>query len=224
MRLHERPCPSCGAPAGSTLACLACGVLLDEPEGSQHFARVGVSPLEALDGDLLEARHLALSRRLHPDHQPPGDADAQLKAVQHIALLNEAYEVLRDEQARHEYLLELFHPGSLEKHKQLDPEFLMEAMEVDEELEQAREDGCADTVARIADMARAAIDERMAGVTEVCRETMERIAKADTEDPSDVTGVPRQLAAHWDTEEIATLLHQARVYRRILRDTQGARR
>ncbi len=226
-RIHEQACSSCAAPTGSTLACLGCGALLDESADSHHYARLGLSPLQVVDEDTLEAAYLKLSRRLHPDHQPAGDADAQRRAIRNSALLNEAYETLRDEQTRHEYLLELFHPGSLDKHKTLDPEFLMEAMEVDEELEQARIDGCADTVGRIAGMARAAIAERMAGVTFACRDTMERIANAHAGDddalPADIGGVPRPLAARWNTEEIATLLHQARVYRRILRDTQQAR-
>lgn len=234
--LHARACPHCGATAGSTLACFACGKLLEESADAHHFARLGVTPLEALDEDKLEANYLRLSRLLHPDFQGSSDAATQALAVSHSATLNHAYRTLRDEQARHEYLLELLEPGALEKHKQLDPAFLMEAMEVNEELEQAHEDGCADTVNRIASMARDEIDERMQNVAAACSATFERIAAdeghaphADPEAAADTSptprhgdelaGAPRPISAHWDSEEIATLLHQARVYRRILRDT-----
>jgi len=237
--LHARACPYCGEPSGSTLACLACGKLLEETEGDNHFARLGVTPLEALDEDKLEAHYLRLSRLLHPDFQGASDDATRALALSHSATLNHAYRTLRDEQARHEYLLELLHPGALEKHKQLDPEFLMEAMEVNEELEQAHEDGCADTVNRIAAMARHQIDERMQNVAAACSATFERIAAAEghvpaadaeaaadtsatPRDPGERSGAPRSVTAHWDTEEIATLLHQARVYRRILRDTHNA--
>ena len=211
-------CPSCGAAPGSTLACLACGAVLEEPEDASHFARLGLVPDAAFDADAAELTYLRLSRLLHPDHQADASPEVQERALRNIALLNEAWTVLNDDQERVEYLLEHHDPGALERHKKLSPAFLMEAMEISEELEEAHDTGCQDTIHRIAKLAQEGIDERMHGVASACSDTMERIAhEGHVHEDARPT---RLLPPHdWNTEQIAVLLHQARVYRRILRDT-----
>ncbi|MBM3984983.1 MAG: hypothetical protein FJ296_04725, partial [Planctomycetes bacterium] len=80
-------CPRCGAAPGSTLACRACGVLLDEPAGATHFARLGLP--EGPDPDLAAAErsYLSLSRALHPDfHGGAGEAAVE-RANRATALL-----------------------------------------------------------------------------------------------------------------------------------------
>lgn len=199
--------------------CLVCGSVLDEPAHANHFTRLGIDPLVPFDAADAEARYIRLSRALHPDHHGGTDADSQFAAVELSAKLNEAYTTLLDEQRRHEYLLSLLDPDALEKHKTLAPDFLMEAMELSEELEDARTRGCRATIERIASLAKDEIDERMKNVTMACRHTMERIA-AQQAHGNGAGGVPSRPLTLWNTDKIATLLHQARVYRRILRDTQ----
>ena len=199
--------------------CLVCRAVIEEPEHANHFTRLGIDPLSPFDAEDTEARYIRLSRALHPDHQTVGDGDAQLAAVQRSAMLNEAYSTVLDEQHRHEYLLSLLDPDALEKNKTLAPDFLMEAMELSEELEDARTRGCRATIERIASLAKNEIDERMQNVTLACRHTMERIAAQQPHGKGE-EGVPSRPLTLWNTEKIATLLHQARVYRRILRDTQ----
>lgn len=211
------PCPACGAPPGSTLACRACGEVLDEPTGADHFARLGLDPELPFDPELAERHYLQLSRLLHPDFQADEDDEAMFRAVSHSALLNQAWRVLNDDQQRAEYLLEMHHPGALERHKTLSPEFLMEAMELSEELEDGRKRGCSDTISRITRETRRALESRMTGVTQACMATIERIAHE--QDPPGVAERDRLAHPHeWNAKRIATLLHQARVYRRILRD------
>jgi Fe-S protein assembly co-chaperone HscB len=211
------PCPACGEPPVSSLACLACGEVTEEPAGSDHFTRLGLAHDELFDVASAEANYLKLSRALHPDFKAGADDDAMFRAVSHSALLNEAWAVLNDEQQRAEYLLELHHPGALEQHKSLSQEFLMEVMEISEELEDAKDEGCADTIRTIASSTREALRSRMNGVAHVCGATIDRIAHEA--DPPDVPERERRLHPHeWNSERVATLLHQARVYRRILRD------
>jgi len=215
------PCPGCGGTPGSTLACLACGRILEEPRDADHYARLGVPAVEPIDLADAEARYLRLSRLLHPDFQSSEDERTRRLALSHSATLNQAWRVLSNDQARAEYLLELRHPGALERQKTLSPEFLMEAMEVSEELEDAHATGCTETVDRIASLARGEIDERMDRVSQECAATIRRIAEEAHHPPGRPHG--EDVDHDWDAEMLATLLHQARVYRRILRDAEKTR-
>jgi len=212
-------CPECGEAPGSSLACLACGAVLDEGPDADHFTRLGLDPLVPYDHDAAELAYLKLSRALHPDFHGADDDAVKERALRNSALLNEAWRTLEDDQHRAEYLLELHDPGVLDRHKKLSPQFLMEAMEVSEELDDARTSGCQETVRRIAETARKEIDERMKGVARECSATIKRIAR---DEPGRRESRPAKLLSphDWNTEQIAVLLHQARVYRRILKDTE----
>jgi molecular chaperone HscB len=194
--VQARACPGCGAPAKSTLACLACGCVLAEPADSDHFARLGVPAAIDVDPDLLETQYLRLSRALHPDFHGAADEPAREHANRNSALLNEAYRVLTDAHERAEYLLERIEPGALERWKTLPPNFLMQAMELSEAVEDARA-ADAGGLSALADRLR-----------------------------DDVAARARELAdpASWaapDTRRLATLLHEQRTLRRILRDAEG---
>jgi Fe-S protein assembly co-chaperone HscB len=216
------PCPGCGADPGSSLACLACGRILADGDTADHFRRLGLDSLHVFEAASAEVNYLKLSRLLHPDFQAAADEETRAAALRNSALLNESWKVLNDEQLRSEYLLELHDPGVLERHKTLSPEFLMEAMEVSEKLDDARAIGCQDTLRRIASSARSEIEERMKDVATACTTTIQRIAR---EDRGAAEGRPAKLLSphEWNTEQIAVLLHQARVYRRILRDTERSK-
>jgi molecular chaperone HscB len=185
-------CPRCGAAPGSTLACRACGALLDEPAGATHFARLGLP--EGPDPDLAAAErsYLALSRALHPAVHGGAGAAAVERANRATAQLNEAWSVLSNPAERLEYLLELRAPGALDAAKRLPSAFLAEAMELSEEAEAAatRPAEAAALSARV----RAEVDTRLQAVL-------------------------RPLA--WqppDPRALATTLHELRVLRRVLRD------
>ena len=189
------PCPECGESPGSSLACLACGALLEERGDADHFRRLGIAPAATVDPDAIEMRYLKLSRLLHPDFQTGKPADVQNRAVSGSARLNEAYHTLLDDQQRLEYLLALLDADALERNKTLAPAFLMESMESSEEIEEARGEGDNATLQRLADAMNGAIDTRLARATE------------------QLTGDP-------DCNAVATLLHETRVFRRMLRDTR----
>jgi curved DNA-binding protein CbpA len=185
-------CPHCGAAPGSTLACRACGALLDEPAGATHFARLGLPEGPGLDLAAAERSYLSLSRALHPDfHGGAGEAAVE-RANRATALLNEAWSVLSRPAERLEYLLDLRAPGALEAAKQLPAAFLASAMELSEEAEAAvkRPAQAAALAARV----RAEVDTRLAAVLR-----------------------PGAWQAP-DARALATTLHELRVLRRVLRD------
>jgi molecular chaperone HscB len=185
-------CPRCGAALQSTLACLACGALLDEPAGATLFQRLGLPASADLDAAAAERTYLRLSRALHPDFHGGADEAATDRANAATAALNEAWSVLSDPASRAEYLLELLEPGVLERSKQLSPAFLGRAMELSEEAEAAARDPVA--AARLRARVAAEADARLAAV----------LAPAAWEAP--------------DTRRLATALHELRVLRRVLRD------
>lgn len=110
-----------------------------EAAESDHFAVFGLP--RGFDVDLgdLEGRYRRLQRSVHPDrHAAAGESQRRI-AVQRAALINEAYATLRSPLERARYLLELHHVGvDTEGNAAMSPEFLMEQMELREEMENVR--------------------------------------------------------------------------------------
>ena len=109
---------------------------------SNHFELFGLPQSFDLDRGRLDARYRELQRKVHPDRfASAGDLERRI-SVQQAARLNEAYQVLKDPLRRGRYLLEL---RGLVLDDQLqslrDTGFLMEQMELREELEVVAEAG-----------------------------------------------------------------------------------
>lgn len=139
MTAPSVPCWSCGgAVEADGLFCAACGTL-QPPAPSSLFARMGVQPQFEVDGALLERRYFDRQRKLHPDRFTARPAKEREFSLQHSANLNEAYQTLRTPVRRAEYLLALHgRPmrGSREETVD-DPEILLRALEMREELQDA---------------------------------------------------------------------------------------
>jgi molecular chaperone HscB len=189
-------CPRCGAASSSSLACLACGRVLQEASGASHYTRLGIAPRPDIDPGALETTYLRISRVLHPDFHGGSDDALRELALRNSALLNEAFSVLNDPQLRAEYLLGLHDAEALERCKQLDPAFLIESMELSEAIEEAGTRADRAALARHGEHVRAEIEVRAAAVADL----------AAWNEP--------------DTKRLATSLHELRVLRRILRDLE----
>ncbi len=87
-----------------------------------------------LDPSLLSARFFQLSRETHPDYFVSAGADAQAEALDKSALLNKAWVTFRNPDETIKYVLQL--KGLLEEEEKytLPPDFLMEVMEINEQL------------------------------------------------------------------------------------------
>jgi len=106
---------------------------------ADSFERLGLPRRFAVDPGELERNYLARSREVHPDFDT-GDEDA-------AAALNEAYSTLREPFRRAEHLLHLSGGPSASEDKALPPAFLMEMLDLREEIESAR--GSPERVSRI---------------------------------------------------------------------------
>ncbi|UPR31092.1 co-chaperone HscB [Vibrio crassostreae] len=101
-----------------------------------HFELFGLPLQFQLDGSLLSSQFRDLQRQFHPDKFTTASERDRLLAVQKAAQINDAYQVLKNPISRAEYLL-VQHGEDIRGEQQTlqDPMFLMEQMELREELE-----------------------------------------------------------------------------------------
>ncbi|KAL4977782.1 HSCB C-terminal oligomerization domain-containing protein [Aspergillus desertorum] len=97
-----------------------------------------------IDLPSLRREFFSLQNTLHPDKYPPGPTKAAAESLS--AVINEAYRTLSDPLLRAQYLLREFHgidvtaeDGSGAGAQPLDPELLMEVMDVQEAIEEVGE-------------------------------------------------------------------------------------
>jgi molecular chaperone HscB len=141
-------CWSCEREGGGGPLCAACGAPLPPDEGADHFAVLGLPRQYAIDLAAAEASYKRLSRQLHPDRFATADPRARRASLAHTVRLNQAWRTLRDPVRRAEYLLELAgvdvaaddrKPGNGGARKiAAPPAFLLEILELHDELEGAR--------------------------------------------------------------------------------------
>ncbi|MDW6092084.1 co-chaperone HscB [Vibrio rhizosphaerae] len=101
-----------------------------------YFELFGLPTQFDLDGSLLSSQFRELQKRFHPDNFAAASERERLVAVQKASEINDAYQTLKNEIRRAEYLL-MLHDIDLRSEQQTmqDPEFLMEQMLLREELE-----------------------------------------------------------------------------------------
>lgn len=101
-----------------------------------HFELFGLPIQFSLDGSLLSSQFRELQRRFHPDNFATASERDRLLSVQKAAQINDAYQILKNPISRAEYMLLLQSIDiRAEQQTMKDPEFLMEQMELREELE-----------------------------------------------------------------------------------------
>jgi molecular chaperone HscB len=105
-----------------------------------YFALFGLPVSYAVDRAALDQRYRELQRLVHPDRfASAGDQERRI-AMQQATRINEGYRVLKDALARGRYLLELRgHHFDDERNTHQDPAFLMEQIELREDLAGVRD-------------------------------------------------------------------------------------
>ena len=106
---------------------------------STDFELFDVPARFAQDRAQLDARWKQLQREVHPDRFAAQGAAAQRVAMQWSARINEAYQRLKDPQRRAAYLCELHGaPIQAENNTAMPAEFLMQQMELREQMDEHR--------------------------------------------------------------------------------------
>jgi molecular chaperone HscB len=192
-------CWSCERDAGVELTCPACQALQPPDAAADAFAVLGVPARYAVDLEAAEAAYKRLSRQVHPDRFATADPRARRASLARTVQLNDAWRTLKDPVRRATYMLARAGVDIGDENKsgeggsKLKPAqaFLMEMLELNDELAEAAGDG-----------------GRLAGMTSTLREraaaTMARIAEGLE------SGSPARLDAA--AQELASL----RYYQRLL--------
>ncbi|HXU06712.1 MAG TPA: Fe-S protein assembly co-chaperone HscB [Polyangia bacterium] len=171
-------CWSCQKQAGTAPFCGACGALQPPDDGADLFAVLGQGARFAVDLTAAEAAYKDLSRQLHPDRFATADARARRASLARTVQLNLAWHTLRDPVRRAEYLLLRAGIDISEKkpstatdssdrgtHKvAAPPAFLLEILELNDELAAAKRAGDTVKVAFMAEEMRARARESMSAI------------------------------------------------------------
>lgn len=107
---------------------------------TNHFELFGLQPGYALDLEKLERAYRDIQARIHPDRfAQSGDAERRA-SIEWTTQVNEAYRILRSPVQRGKYLLDLQGVDvAFETNTAMPAEFLMQQMELREQLEEALE-------------------------------------------------------------------------------------
>lgn len=107
---------------------------------SEAFSLLGLAPSYEIDLNALEKAFFERSKELHPDRYASAPAAERVVALTKARALNDAYQTLKKPVPRAEYLLA--RAGvTIGDNERLDPEFLMEILELREALAEARQAG-----------------------------------------------------------------------------------
>lgn len=90
------------------------------------------------DAAVLKTKFYQLSRQYHPDLNINASEEQQAEALEIASLLNKAYKTLQNEDETIRYILSLHQLIEEEEKYELAPDFLMEMMELNEELTEAK--------------------------------------------------------------------------------------
>ncbi|WP_413502362.1 co-chaperone HscB [Serratia proteamaculans] len=112
-----------------------------------YFTLFGLPVRYPVDGSLLASRYQDLQRQFHPDRFASQPERERLMALQQAATINDAYQTLKHPLKRAEYMLSLhgFDLGN-EQHTLRDTAFLMEQLELREELDAIERKADAETL------------------------------------------------------------------------------
>src|SRR5262245_61166144 len=112
---------------------------------SNHFELFGLPAVFSLDQDMLEKAYRDIQSQVHPDRfAHAGDAERRA-SLQWTTRVNEAYRTLKSPVQRAKHLLELHGVDvAFETNTAMPPDFLMQQMELREQLEEAKDSSSLD--------------------------------------------------------------------------------
>lgn len=99
-----------------------------------HFELFDLPVSFQADPVLLKKKFYALSRQYHPDFYASAEKDMQHEVLDKSSQVNKAYKVLQDQDETIKYVLQIKHLLQDDEKYELNPQFLMEVMDINEEL------------------------------------------------------------------------------------------
>jgi len=131
--------------------------------GDDPFALLGLPPAYDVDLAALERAFFERSKQHHPDRVAGAPAAERVVALSRSRALNDAYQLIKKPVSRAEYLLA--RAGvTIGDNERLDPTFLMEILELREELAEARAAGRTELVAKLQGAMQARRSEALAAL------------------------------------------------------------
>lgn len=133
---------------------------------SNYFAFYEIEPGFELDTQLLRKKYVQINREFHPDFftlQP----DKQEEALSITSYNNDAYKTLNSFESRVAYYLTLNGLYNAEIKADLPPDFLLEVMELNEELEELQESKL--------DLSK--FYEKVTGMKDLCLDSLHKIGE-----------------------------------------------
>ncbi|XP_060574031.1 iron-sulfur cluster co-chaperone protein HscB-like [Ruditapes philippinarum] len=138
--LHrDRKCWKCGTPTDEEkeLFFCNCGVVQSVPSDLTYFKVMNCEEKFDIDIKSLASLYKNLQSRLHPDKFGQCSKEEQALAEYQSAFVNKAYNTLLKPLSRGQYLLEIHGDPIEEANSAVDPNFLMEVMEINEDISEA---------------------------------------------------------------------------------------
>ncbi|XP_025077042.1 iron-sulfur cluster co-chaperone protein HscB, mitochondrial-like [Pomacea canaliculata] len=133
---EERKCWNCGRttdPSEELFFC-KCGVVQTPADGMTYFTLFGIDQNFEIDIKKLSEEYKNLQKRLHPDMFSNKSKEEQELAEQQSAFLNKAYFSLLKPLPRAQYLLSLYGFDIEEGSTEMNPDFLMEVLDLNERI------------------------------------------------------------------------------------------
>jgi molecular chaperone HscB len=186
-------CWSCERDAGAGVLCGHCKAVQPPDERADAFAVLGLPRRYAVDLEAAEAAFKQLSRQVHPDRYAKADPRARKAALARTVQLNEAWKTIKDPIARAEHMLaragvdigrgDAAVDGAKETREVMaPPAFLLEILERNDELMEAKLSGDSVKVAFMAEEMRGRAAESLrliaTGLEAASRADLEAAAKA----------------------------------------------
>jgi len=140
---------------------------MQTPFENNYFDLFSIEKSYSLDRHLLRDRFRELQRKFHPDNFASATEQDRRISAQYAAMINEAFTTLNDPVQRGRYMLSLNGISTDEEHDtRMDPEFLIQQIELREELDTARSSSL-DALNHLSDKVENDFAGRMARVGEI---------------------------------------------------------
>lgn len=124
-----------------------------------YFEFFGIPVSLKTDQALLSRRYLELQKKYHPDFHTKSDADSQVDALEMSSVINSAFKTLKNPDLTLAYVLTMKGMLEADEKHQLPHEFLMEMMELNEDLDEKSEERIRQTMKELESTVAPIIDQ-----------------------------------------------------------------